>query len=146
MAVPPPVCFAAVFAAGYGLHRLVPLPLPAAVGFNVAGWILMAASGALVACAVVEFVRARTAILPEKSPTAMITCGPFRYTRNPMYLSIVLLHAGLSLVLGWLWPLLLLPLPVWVVQACFIRGEERRLEECFGEQYLQYARRVRRWL
>lgn len=92
------------------------------------------------------FVRAGTPLEPWASPTALVAAGPFRFTRNPMYLGLALCLAGLALWLGTATPLLVIPLFVLVITFGFIRREERRLEERFGEPYRHYCARVRRWI
>jgi protein-S-isoprenylcysteine O-methyltransferase Ste14 len=71
---------------------------------------------------------------------------PFRFTRNPMYLQLVLACIGFAIVLTNIWILLLTPLSAWVLYRYAILPEERYLERKFGEKYLSYKRRVRRWL
>lgn len=76
----------------------------------------------------------------------LVTDGPFRYTRNPMYLAIVLFHAGLACFVNALGFALVLPVHILVMQYGVIRHEERHLEHVFGEEYRAYTTRVRRWL
>ena len=85
-------------------------------------------------------------MVPFEPSTVLVTEGAFRFTRNPMYLGLVLLLAGIAIALGSVGALLPIPVFVWIIQAWFILGEERFLEEIFGEAYLAYKSRVRRWL
>lgn len=71
--------------------------------------------------------------------------GPYRFTRNPMYLSMTMIYLGITLLTNMLWPLLLLPFVIVVLQAAVIRREEKYLKEAFGEAYEAYCNRVRRW-
>jgi protein-S-isoprenylcysteine O-methyltransferase Ste14 len=144
--VPPPVWFGAAFALGAGVHVVAPLRLPLVPWFPAAAGILLAIAGWLALSAVWVLRRAGAGIRPDMPAAAFVTHGPYRYTRNPMYLSLVLLYVGVSLISGFAWPLLSLPIAVRVVQAHTIRAEEQHLEERFGEDYICYARRVRRWL
>lgn len=130
----------------WGLHRWLPiaplLPPPVSwcgIAFLGAG-IGLAFSGAS------AFRRARTPIIPFERSTALVTGGVYGYTRNPMYLGLVLVVAGTALLLGTIGALVPLPLFVWILQGGYIRPEERLLTETFGRQYLQYTERVRRWL
>jgi protein-S-isoprenylcysteine O-methyltransferase Ste14 len=75
-----------------------------------------------------------------------VTTGWFRFTRNPMYLGMVIMALGAGLALGSLGALLPLPVFVAIIQTQFIRGEERMLTEIFGQQYTDYRARVRPWL
>ena len=72
--------------------------------------------------------------------------GPFRITRNPMYLQMVLVCFGVALMLANVWILLLTPLAAWLLQRLAILPEEAYLERKFGDAYLGYKRRVRRWI
>jgi protein-S-isoprenylcysteine O-methyltransferase Ste14 len=78
--------------------------------------------------------------------TAVVTGGPYRFTRNPMYVAMALLYLGLPPVLGYAWPYLFFPAAVLAVNAFVIPREERYLEEKFGEPYRVYRGIVRRWL
>ena len=95
---------------------------------------------------VITMRRARTPIHNAKTPTALVESGPFRFTRNPMYLFGSIAYAGLALLLVELWSLLLLPLVVIATHYGAVLPEERYLERKFGPSYQQYRRRVRRWL
>jgi len=89
---------------------------------------------------------AGTSVNPYKSSTALVTNGPFRYSRNPIYVADVVLYAGLALVLNSLWPWALLPLVLAIVQFGVIAREERYLEQQFGDDYRRYRQRVPPWL
>ena len=101
---------------------------------------------ALAASAMILFFRARTSPLPIKPTTAIVETGPYRFTRNPMYLGLGLLYLGITLWVDTLWPLLCLPLVIFLVQRFVIEREERYLEAKFGEGYHAYKARVRRWI
>jgi protein-S-isoprenylcysteine O-methyltransferase Ste14 len=92
------------------------------------------------------FRRAATPIEPWETPFVLVIDGPYRFTRNPMYLGLALSLLGLAVWLGTLTPFLVVPLFVWVLTARFVRREEQRLEERFGSRYLAYKARVRRWI
>jgi protein-S-isoprenylcysteine O-methyltransferase Ste14 len=90
--------------------------------------------------------RARTAIAPTRPTTRLVVTGPFRVTRNPLYLSLVLVYAALAVLTGTLWALVLLPAVVVVLQRVVIVREEAYLERKFGDEYRAYRARVRRWI
>ncbi|HKV69810.1 MAG TPA: isoprenylcysteine carboxylmethyltransferase family protein [Gemmatimonadales bacterium] len=144
---PPPFVYALFFLAGYGLHRLEPVALiggrswpdPVGMGLIVLG-VLLAAT------AVVTFRRAGTHVNPTKPATTVVTHGPFRFTRNPMYVSMALIYLGGVLMLDSVWPLVLFPATIWVIRTRIIALEEAYLEGKFGAAYLDYKKRVRRWL
>ena len=92
------------------------------------------------------FRRHRTTVLPHRGATRLITDGPFRFTRNPIYVGNTLLVAGLGFVLGvaWLMPAALLA--AWATQKLAIEREERHLALRFGADWARYAARTPRWL
>lgn len=106
---------------------------------------LLLAAG-IMAGSAVEFLRARTTIIPRSDPSALITGGIYRVSRNPIYLADLLALFGVSLILGSMPGIVLVPFLGWVLEARFIRGEEARLEEAFGEAFRDYKRRTRRWI
>lgn len=92
------------------------------------------------------FIRAGTPLEPYEQASVLVTSGPYRFSRNPIYLGIVLLLAGFWLWLGSLSPGLVLPAFVIAIDRRFIRREEAHLEERFGERFRAYRASVRRWL
>ncbi|MGH9379666.1 MAG: methyltransferase family protein [Thermoanaerobaculia bacterium] len=144
--LPPPLLYALVYTAGLGLDRLWPLPRLEGHGVKLMSDLLLVTSIGLGVWGLRSFARARTTILPFRPSRSLITTGPFRFTRNPLYLGLALAYAGIALGWGMLWPLLLLPAAVWIIARYVIRAEEAHLEAVFGEQYRAYRRRVRRWL
>jgi protein-S-isoprenylcysteine O-methyltransferase Ste14 len=90
--------------------------------------------------------RARTGVLPGRAATRILATGPFRLTRNPLYVGLMLLYAAGALFFDSGWALLLLPLAFAALHFGAVLPEERYLEAKFGEEYLSYKRRVRRWL
>jgi protein-S-isoprenylcysteine O-methyltransferase Ste14 len=146
---PPPALYLIGFLAGLGLHRVVPgdvFPAGAMGALRVAGWGAMAAGFALAASALVSFRRAGTTVAPVRESTTLVAYGPYRFTRNPMYVSLSLTYMGVALAVDRAWPLLFLPVVLLVIQWAVIRKEEEYLEERFGEAYESYRRRVPRWL
>lgn len=87
-----------------------------------------------------------TSVEPFKRPTALVTVGPFRFSRNPVYLSAVLQLLGVALFLGSLSPLLVPLLWLLVLDRIYVPQEEAVLQETFGDAYRTYRQRVRRWL
>ena len=85
-------------------------------------------------------------IRTDKPVPGLTTEGPFRYSRNPGYLSLAIIYAGLAVIRNSPWAILFLPAVVIIIQREVIGREERYLERTFGEEYLDYKRRVRRWV
>lgn len=111
-----------------------------------AGWALVAAGLALAVWAALAFRRARTSIVPRQRPSALVSTGPYRYSRNPIYLADLVILAGVALILRAPWALLLVPAFQQVLLRQFILPEEAVLEQDLGQPYRAYRARVRRWL
>lgn len=145
--VPPPLVYIAAVAAGIGLQFIWPLPIGLAGGARVALGLLIAIVGLpLLLGAFRLFRRTGQDPKPWLATPEIIRSGVYRFTRNPMYVSLALLQSAIGLGLGNLWILLLTPLACVVVQFTAIRHEEAYLERKFGDAYLDYKRSVRRWL
>ena len=142
---PPPLIVGAAWALGFGLDRRFPAHLVAGPSRLVGG--LIAASGVgLIAWAVATMRAAGTDPRPERPSTVLVTDGPFGLSRNPIYLGLIAIYAGLVLVVGTAWPVLFLPTSLAVLRDGVIRREERYLAQRFGSAFTEYASRVRRWL
>jgi protein-S-isoprenylcysteine O-methyltransferase Ste14 len=143
---PPPLIAAAALLVGFGGRFVWPMGfwpwgpalIPATVCFAVAAILAGAAAG--------RFWHARTTVLPHRTTTALVTSGPFRLTRNPLYLSLGLLMAGAAFAMNSLAMLTMLAPWAAVMRYGVIAREERYLEGKFGEDYRAYCQRVRRWL
>lgn len=146
--LPPPLAYLAGLIAGVLLHAfVVPLSLPLALGVRVVAALALSGLGiALMAGAIGLFQRTGQDPKPWKATPEIISSGVYRYTRNPMYVSMALLQAALGVGLANGWILLLVPVVLVVVWASAVRHEEAYLERKFGDAYLAYKRSVRRWL
>lgn len=143
---PPPLLYAPALVLGLLLEWEVPLPaMPGAMSWPL-GAVVVLAGVALGAWFFVSFRRARTPVDVRRSTTTVVTDGPFRFTRNPGYLSLTVTYLGIAVLADAIWPLVLLPVVVFVVQRTVIEREERYLERKFGDDYLRYKRRTRRWV
>lgn len=147
--VPPLVPLVAILA-GIGLDSMWPL----SPGFDLSAWVRFGVGGAIALMsilglglpAVIRFRRSGQNENPFKPTPSIVETGPFRFTRNPMYVQMLLFCAGVAVMLQNAWIALLIPVAAWVLQRWAIRPEEAYLEGKFGEAYLAYKRRVRRWL
>ena len=143
---PPPLIFLAFVLAGFLLYWLWPLPFAIGIGYDILGVLLIVVPIAIAIWARNLFIRAGTNVEPYKPTTAIVDKGPFAYSRNPLYLCLFVLYFGISLLIGNLWlPILAAPMFLIMFYGVILR-EERYLEAKFGEAYLAYKRRVRRWL
>jgi len=141
----PPALYGVTLAIGVGLSFFFPVSfLPLSISLPLAA-LAMISAGWLSTSAFRTMNRAQTAIDPAKPATAIVSDGVFRFSRNPLYLSLTLLYIGVSLLLNAVWAFaLLLPL-LAVVQIGVIHREEIYLERKFGDKYLRYKKQVRRW-
>ena len=130
----------------FGLHRYVPLAVYIPRPWSWSGMAPMLFGLYMAASSAAAFRKAGTGLLPFSDATQLVTHGFFRYTRNPMYLGMVVCLAGWSILLGTAATLLPVPLFAWVIQRNFIQTEERFMERNFGEAYRVYREQVRRWL
>ena len=119
---------------------LIPRPFGwAGLIFFIPGILIVLHSGA-------SFLKAKTGLLPFSEATALVTSGLYRFTRNPMYLGMVLCLLGVAVFLGALSTLIPVVAYAWIIDRQFIRKEELFLQEIFGDEYLAYMKRVRRWI
>ncbi|MGH2571643.1 MAG: methyltransferase family protein [bacterium] len=143
---PPPVLLLGAILVGVGIQRLAPIPLvpggaPAAIGALV-----VAASLALAAASIREFRRAGTAFETRKPATALVTRGPYRRTRNPIYLAFLCLQLGIALLANSAWIAAMIAPLAAVLHVGVILREERYLSRRLGPAYDAYRASVRRWL
>jgi len=142
----PPVLFLVALLLQVGLHLALPARYLVPPPWSYLGALLILFGVVVNVLADRQFKRARTAIHPFQTPSALVTEGVFRYTRNPMYVGLAAVLLGVAVALGSLTPFLVPPLFAMLVARRFISHEERALVEQFGEAYVAYARRVRRWV
>jgi len=128
------------------LHWLTPTQATLANPFRVFGLISFLVGFGLMLWAWRLFQQHGTVICPTEIPTALVEEGPFRFSRNPMYLGIVLMLVGIALSLGTLVMFFAPTTFFLIMDRCFVLHEEKNLEAQFGERYLNYKRQVRRWI
>ncbi len=146
--VPPPLVFLVALVGGIGLEHALGGPwLDIALALRVPAAVLLFCAGiAIILRAANLFRDAGTNIEPWRTSTAIVSSGPYRWSRNPIYLAMAVIHLGLAPGFGSLIALLLLPIVLIVIQTQVIAREERYLEAKFGDAYRDYMARVRRWL
>ena len=142
----PPLLSGGTLVVGLILQWLFPRhPFPPEPA-RLAGWLLTAAGILLIAWGATTMRRAGTKINPAEPSVVLVTDGPFRWSRNPLYLANVILYIGITLLFNALWPFLLLIPLIALLEWGVIRREERYLLAKFGEPYRAYCGRVRRWV
>jgi protein-S-isoprenylcysteine O-methyltransferase Ste14 len=144
--IPPPIWFAVALAFVVVLHRYLPLASLIPAPWHYAGIALAALGAALAVWTVVLFRRARTTIIPFQESSALITSGSYRFTRNPIYLSMASFLLGAAVFAGSLSPFVVVPAFILIIEKLFISTEEAMLAQRFPAEYAAYSARVRRWL
>jgi protein-S-isoprenylcysteine O-methyltransferase Ste14 len=143
--IPPPVLAVVLIVAAGILARFFPLPAISIPMHSTIGILFIVLGVAIAGLAFATFKRAGTPVRPGANPTQFVIDGPYRMTRNPMYLGLLLF------VIGWFFvtvsPYFLIPPVVfyWMINFRQIPFEERLLVDRFGETYVAYCKRVRRW-
>ncbi len=144
--IPPPVIYVAALAIGFVLNYLWPMSPFSGSSRYVIGSLLIAVNVLIMPPVLRRFRRAGTAFDVRKAASVLITDGPYRFSRNPSYVSLTLLYLGIGSLLNNGWILLLVVPVLLVMDLWVVRKEERHLETKFGEDYLRYKAAVRRWL
>lgn len=144
--LPPPLIYLLFLGAAWLLHALFPVELPGSLWSHYFGWGLIDSGLLLMLWAGLLMLWRKTTVNPYGKPAKLLEEGPFRFSRNPIYLADTLIYCGIALLWGSLWPWLLLPAVIVTMQRGVIVHEETLLTELFGEDYRAYCGRVRRWL
>lgn len=142
----PPFIFLVFLGLGIIIHNLFPLHFIHGPLRTIVGVIFLAYSVLVSSLAIIQMRRAGTNIDVRKPTTSIVTDGIYRFTRNPMYLSMVLLMIAISVLISNIWILILTPVFIIVIQKGVIEREERYLEGKFGTEYALYKKRTRRWI
>jgi protein-S-isoprenylcysteine O-methyltransferase Ste14 len=142
----PPLLFAAPLAATLALQKWLPLPLPGRPLTTALGAVLTIAGLAFSGSGAATFRRNGTTVVPQHPVSTLVTEGPYRISRNPMYTGLAAAYVGAALWVGTWWPLTIAPLPVLATRRWVIAPEEEYLKRRFGAEYERYQSQVRRWL
>jgi len=146
--IPPPLLYVATFFTAVYLEKLVPLGkdfflTTASKGIGI----LIIVVGLVFSFpALRQFLKTKNTVITIKAAHSLQTSGIYNISRNPMYVSLLLIYSGLSFILGNWWNLILLPVLILVVQEYVIKREEKYLDRRFGQSYLEYKTKVRRWI
>ena len=142
----PPMVFLGALGAGWLLNWLFPLPPHVSLLWYVAGRILSLCGTSLGLWGVYALHRAGTHVRPELPVTALVTDGPFRYSRNPLYVALTTIYVATIFYTGMWWLAVTLVPALAFVHWKIVMREEQYLESRFGENYRAYKARVRRWI
>lgn len=142
----PPIVFLALFLMTIGVHIFAPIKRVLYPPVNYLGVFLILFGFALIGWAYLIFLGSHTTIKPYEKPTTLHREGPFRFSRNPMYLGMVIILLGSSTLLGTATTFIFPGIFFIIIDTVFIPTEEKILEETFGNRYLAYTDTVRRWI
>jgi protein-S-isoprenylcysteine O-methyltransferase Ste14 len=147
MRIPVPWVFVLAYLVGVVLQAFLPIPMNAKIRHvtQTAGFALLGAGAVLATWCLMIFRRARTTTIPLTMSSTLVTWGPYRFSRNPMYVSLTLVYLGEAGVLGQVWPLIFLPFVLAYINGTVVPFEEARLQEKFDDSYQRYCATVRRW-
>ena len=145
---PPPVIFGVVLIAGILLQRFFPLTIisESSALSKVLGQSLFVIAALIMFPTTVWMIKKKTALLPDRPVTTLLTDGIFRYSRNPLYFSLLLIFLGIAFYANSPWYLFVFPLFFLALDFGVIRREEAYLERKFGDEYVRYKQKVRRWI
>ena len=146
VAFPPPFVYAAAVVGGYLLDRRWPLPVHAGLLLRAGADLVAALALMLMFGSIGLFWHRRTSIIPNRPADTLVIRGPYRFTRNPMYVGLALLTVSLGVLLDTWWPRILLLPALAIIQLAVIGPEEQYLRRRFGVDYDAYVRTVRRWV
>ncbi|HET7108904.1 MAG TPA: isoprenylcysteine carboxylmethyltransferase family protein [Candidatus Acidoferrum sp.] len=146
--VPVPWVFVLSYLLGAALESVRPSPRfpTAAQAITIVGGVLFVLGAIIAGWGLLIFRKVRTTTVPGQTSTNLVTWGPYRFTRNPMYVGLVLAYLGEAALLKQIWPLVVLPFTLLYLNTTVIPLEEAKLQEVFPEEYEQFRSRVRRWL
>lgn len=143
----PPVMYLGMLLLGVAIHALAPISIfPATPAREILAGFLLVISGVFARWAFLTMRRSGTTANPKQPSQALVTDGPFRISRNPIYVAMTGLYVGMAFLVNSAWPLVLLVPLLVVMQWGVILREEHYLAGKFGSEYTAYRSRVRRWL
>ncbi len=142
---PPPVIYLGAILLGWLINMILPMTISSSTWLKWIGVILILIATIIIAFSRREFIKANTSIRPDRSTTTLIRTGPYKISRNPLYISLSLFHVAISIVLNNFWVLFMAIPAIVMIVLGVITKEEKYLEKKFGQQYLDYKSSVRRW-
>ncbi len=144
--VMPPMVFLGYLIGALALNWAVPFPIPWVTPPRIIGGLLVVAGFLLSSAALRQMMKAHTSPDPHRPATTLVLDGPYRFTRNPIYLGFLMIYLGFTLLVVTLWGILLSPFLIWTITQAVIHAEEDYLEDKFTEQYKDFKSHVRRWI
>ncbi|PKO12912.1 MAG: hypothetical protein CVU39_21630 [Chloroflexi bacterium HGW-Chloroflexi-10] len=146
LVVNPFIIYIGIGLAAVLLQSVVPLPFFPSTASKIIGITMLIINMLIGIPAVWGMLKANTSPNPRKSSTTLIFSGPYRFSRNPMYIGLTLIYTGILSGFQITWGIVFLPLVIWLISVWVIDPEEKYLSTKFGDHYQQYTKTVRRWI
>lgn len=146
--VPPPLVYVSLFFVSILCQQVVPLPYGLFISsvVQIIGWLFISSGILLLITSLWRFLLSKNTLIPIRPAQSLQTSGIYAISRNPMYLALLCLYFGIAIFKGNLWTFALSPIVVAVIQLYVIKKEEQYLIRAFGTEYLDYMKKVRRWI
>jgi protein-S-isoprenylcysteine O-methyltransferase Ste14 len=142
----PPLVYLAGIVVGAVISIWIPTKIVSSSLAWMLGGILIVCGAVLAGSAIFKFKGAGTTVRPDRAPSTLVVVGPYRITRNPMYLGLALVYVGVAIADQSIWAIILLPVVLTIIQRRAIEPEEAFLERRFGSDYIRYKENVGRWI
>jgi len=142
----PPLVYLAGLVIGFLANIWMPINVVPSLVAWTSGGILSFCGAVLTGSAVLKFKDVGTTVRPDRAASTLVTVGPYKITRNPMYLGLACVYFGIAVAGQSVWALILLPIVLTIIQRRAIEPEEAFLERRFGADYVGYKEKVRRWI
>jgi protein-S-isoprenylcysteine O-methyltransferase Ste14 len=144
---PPPFLYVVIFLFSLLLEKLIDInSFFELTRTSIASLVFLIAGFAFMLPALIKFFQTKNTLIPTKPATSLETSGIYSFSRNPMYLGLLLIYIGLAFLFGNWWTFILVPILIILVNKLIIIKEERYLERSFGPAYIDYRKKVRRWI
>jgi protein-S-isoprenylcysteine O-methyltransferase Ste14 len=142
----PPLVYLAGIVIGIAISIWIPTKIvPSSPAWTLGG-ILIICGAVLSGSAILKFKGVGTTVRPDRAASTLVIVGPYRITRNPMYLGLALVYVGIAIAVQSVWALIFLPVVLTIIQRRAIEPEEAFLERRFGTSYIRYKEKVGRWI
>ncbi len=146
--LPPPLLYVLIFFISIYIQNVFPLPsiFLATIPAFILGVLFVMVGLVVMLPALVKFFKTKNTLIPNKPATSLQTSGIYSITRNPMYLGLLNIYIGIAFLKGNWWTLMLVPFVILIVTYLVILKEESYLGRAFGDGYVEYRKKVRRWI
>lgn len=146
--IPPPLLYIAIFFLAIFMQKMIPINKDFffTTTAKIIGVLIILISLFFSFPAILQFFKTKNTLITIKPANSLQTTRIYSISRNPMYISLLLVYTGLSFIIGNWWNLILLPVLFLIIQEYVIKREEKYLDRRFGQSYLDYKTKVRRWL